>query len=220
MDNRERRGTLEAALAASIEGALVDLWTGMPGILQSFNVDAMTAVIQPAIQGQNQNKDGTWKNVNLPLLLDCPVQFPGGGGVTLTMPLKHGDEVWINFANRCIDAWWSQGGIQPQAEFRMHDLSDGFCFPKVWSKPNALANVSTTTAQLRSDDGEAFVELDPAGHIVNIVAPGGINITGPLTVTGAINATGNVIAGHAGADQVGLQTHKHAANNTPPTAGT
>lgn len=220
MDRRERAGTFEAALQATIEGALVDLWTGMPGIVQSFNAEAMTAVVQPSIQGQNQNQDGTWKNVNLPLLVDCPVQFSGGGGVTLTMPLKQGDEVWVNFANRCIDAWWSQGGIQPQAEFRMHDLSDGFCFPKVWSKPNALSNVSTTTAQLRSDDGEAFVELDPTGHIVNIVAPGGIKITGPVTVTGTINATGDVIAGHGGADQVGLQTHNHPANGQPPTPGT
>jgi hypothetical protein len=219
MDRRERLSDFEAAVAVLIEAALVDMWTGMPGIVQSFNAELMTAEVQPAIQAQHQQQDGSWQNKNLPKLVDCPVQFAGGGNVSLTMPLKKGDEVWINIANRCIDAWWEQGGIQPQAEFRMHDLSDGFCFPRIWSKPNALKNVSTTTAQLRSDDGEAFVELDPAGHIVNIVAPGGIKITGDVTITGGVSATKNVVAGHGGVDQVGLQTHGHPALNTPPSAG-
>src|ERR1700735_500945 len=156
MDRRERVNDFEAAVTVMVKAALHDLWTGMPGIVQSFNAAAMTAEVQPAIQGREQAQDGTLTNKNLPLLVDCPVQFPSGGGVTLTMPLKQGDEVWINIANRCIDAWWSQGGIQSQAEVRMHDLSDGFVFPKIWSKPNVLSNVSTTTAQLRSDDGEAY----------------------------------------------------------------
>jgi protein gp138 len=219
MDRRERAGDFQAALRVALSDLQTDLWTGMPGIVQSFNAVAITAVVQPAIQAQVQKQDGSWSNVTMPLLLDCPVHFQSGGGATLTFPLKKGDEVWVSFANRCIDAWWSQGGVQPQAELRMHDLSDGFCFPKIWSKPNAIANISTTTAQLRSDDGQAYVELDPAGHIVNIVAPGGINITGPVAVTGAITATGNVTAGQGGADQASLQLHIHPANNTPPTPG-
>jgi hypothetical protein len=228
MDRRERTNDLEAAIAVALKGALADLWTGMPGILQSFNAAAMTAVVQPAIQGQNQKQDGSWSNVNLPLLLDCPVQFSGGGGVSLTMPLKKGDEVWINFANRCIDAWWSQGGIQPQAEFRMHDLSDGFCFPKVWSKPNALSNVSTTKAQLRSDDGNTYVELDPTGHIVNIVAQAEINLTSPViklaggvvidgVMSGTVGGGGTIDLGNANLTSTGsitsqgkdLATHPH-----------
>ena len=45
-------------------------------------------------------------------------------------------------------------------------------------------------------------------------------LTGNLAVTGNITATGSIIAGLGGADQVNLQTHKHPANNTAPTAGT
>lgn len=40
------------------------------------------------------------------------------------------------------------------------------------------------------------------------------------TYAGDIHTAGNVIGGFGGADQVGLLTHGHAANNTPPTPGT
>ena len=44
--------------------------------------------------------------------------------------------------------------------------------------------------------------------------------SGGLTVTGDLHVTGAVIAGYGGADQVGLQTHKHTVGGTPPVAGT
>lgn len=205
--------------------------TTLPGIIESFDAAAMTAVVQPALKFQVRNEAGIWNWVTLPLLLDCPVHFPSGGGFTLTFPLAAGDEVLVHLAERCIDAWWQSGGVQPQAEFRMHDLSDGFVIPKVWSKPRALSGVSTTTTQLRSDDGSTYVEV-AGGQIVNVVAPTKIvletplvQVTGaievqnvnsvalPCQVTGEINATGNVVAGYGSGDQVGLQTHKHTQGN-------
>ena len=117
------------------------------------------------------------------------MHFPSGGGFTLTFPLAVGDEVYVALAERCIDGWWQSGGVQPQAEFRMHDLSDGFCFPKVWSQAKKITSPSITTAQLRSDDGVLYVEL-AAAHVCNIVAPGGVNITGNVHVAGTVIATG------------------------------
>lgn len=57
------------------------------------------------------------------------------------------------------------------------------------------------------------IELKEAGIVINT---GGI----PVLINGDLHATGAIIAGFGGADQVGVQTHKHPANNTPPTAGT
>ena len=47
----------------------------------------------------------------------------------------------------------------------------------------------------------------------------------PMTIAGDLHVTGAVIAGYGGADQVGLQTHKHgegtaAAGTVAPTAST
>jgi hypothetical protein len=94
----------------------------------------------------------------------------------------------VVFASRCIDGWWQSGGVQPPAEFRMHDLSDGFAIPGR-ARSRASSNVSTTTAQLRSDDGLAYVELDPAGHVVKIKAPGGIVLDGDVHITGSPRPT-------------------------------
>ena len=248
MERKERIPTdghnaLLVAVQAALDGFQSKVWTALPAFVQSYNAAKLTVECQPTIQAQVRQPDGTWVDTTLPLCVDCPVMFPGGGGFTLTFPIAAQTEGLLVFASRCIDAWWQSGGIQKQAELRMHDLSDGFFFPTGGlSNPNVPANASTTTAQLRSNDGLTYVEL-ANGSIVNIVAPNGVNIVGNLAVTGGlllggtieahaggvyagdIKTSGNVIAGDGTGDQVGLKTHTHtselAGNQTSsPTPGT
>ena len=100
----------------------------MPAVIVDFDPVAMTCSAQPAIRARVTAPSGGQQHMPLPLLLDCPVYFPSGGNCTLTFPVKPGDECLVVFASRCIDAWWQSGGVQDQAEMRMHDLSDGFVF--------------------------------------------------------------------------------------------
>lgn len=169
------------AMASVLDGRQTRIWTALPGYVVSFNAEAMTAVVQPTIQGRVTQIDtntgaATTSFQNLPTLLDCPVQFPAGGGCSLTFPVKPGDECLVVFASRCIDGWWYLGGVQPPMEARMHDLSDGFVLLGFRSKPRALSSVSTTSAQLRSDDGSTYVEINPTGQLVNVEAPQGLTI--------------------------------------------
>ncbi len=224
MDPRERLDDVGTAVQAALQGFQAKLWTGFPGIIVSFNAQAVTAVVQPAVQLTQTKQDGSTQPLTMPKLLDCPVQFQGGGNVLMTMPLTQGDEVWVNIANRCIDAWWQQGGVQPQMEQRLHDLSDGFCFPKVWSKPNAPANISTTASEWRSVDRSTFVQLDPNGRTVNITAPGGWSLNGPGTINGNVNQTGAYVASEEGTFN-GIEVSRHVhpgveaggASTEPPT---
>ncbi len=185
MPSRQERGTnLVGAVNVLFSNRQSELWTALPGIIQSFDPAKQTVVVQPTIQALvtiNELQDKEW--VDLPVLLDCPVFFPSGGGVTLTFPVKVGDECLVVFSSRCIDAWWQNGGVQVQAELRMHDLSDGFAFAGFTSNPRTLAGISTTTAQLRTDTGGAKVELNPVGEIVNIAGTV-VNITGTLIING------------------------------------
>lgn len=169
LDRRERSGELTEAFLCAQEGHQARIWTALPGIVQSFDAGKKTCVVQPAIQAQVQDAAGNVSWVTLPLLLDCPVQFPGGGGVTLTFPLALGDECLVVFSSRCIDAWWQSGGIQAQAELRMHDLSDGFCIPGISSLPAVPANISASRAELRAVDGQQRVWLDPTGNTVGLI---------------------------------------------------
>lgn len=160
MLRQERYEDENEMLLLTLQGWQSGIWTAIPGILEYFNKDEMTCVVQPAIKGVFRQKDGTEKIVTMPQCLDVPVQFIGGGfdsGFVLTFPMKKGDEGLIVFASRCFDAWWQNGGVQPQAEIRMHDLSDGFFIPGFRNKTRKIENFNETDAELRNEAGDVRV---------------------------------------------------------------
>jgi len=248
MDRRERGVDATDAMLAVIRGVKSELWTSLPGIIVSFNADAQTVEVQPAIKALIRGPMGAETWVNLPVLPDVPVVFPSGGGFTLTFPIQPGDECLVVFAARCIDAWWQSGGAQQQIEQRLLDLSDGFCIPGPHSQPRKLSGVSTSDVQLRSDDGSTFVAIQPGGAVqitapasVTITAPnimlqGNVTITGTLTQegdvaitgntvqTGDITATGAVLGTSLGIPGLNFSTHHHVAdhgvNVSQPIPGT
>lgn len=150
------------------------LRVAMPGIVQSFDPVEQTVTVQPAIKERIADQDGNVQTVNLPLLLDVPIVVPRAGGISLTLPVQAGDECLIIFGDMCIDAWWSHGGVQVQAEKRRHDLSDAFCILGVWSQPRRLSSYGTTSAQLRTDDGSQVIDISPSG----------ISLTGTVKING------------------------------------
>ncbi|MBK0706946.1 Gp138 family membrane-puncturing spike protein [Klebsiella pneumoniae] len=196
-------GSKEQADAQLAQAIMSAMRVSMPGIIQSFDPDAVTAVVQPAIKGAEQDESGAEVSVNLPLLVDVPVLFPRGGGCTLTFPVKAGDECLVIFADRCIDFWWQSGGIQEPVDERMHDLSDAFCIVGPQSQAKKIGGISTTAAQLRTDDGSAFIEV-AAGHDVTVKtsgkltasADGGTEITSPeIILNGNVTINGNLSQG-------------------------
>lgn len=209
---QERVNDPMVALQVAMRSGAAGIWTALPGIVQSFDPAAVTVTVQPAIQGVVTRPDGSVVAVNLPLLPDVPVVFPRGGGATLTFPVAAGDECLVVFASRCIDAWWQSGGVQIPMESRMHDLSDGFALVGPMSQAKKISGISTSAVQLRSDDGAAFVEINPASHAVNVqtsgnisataggnasvTASGAISLTAPtITLTGAIQLNGPITQG-------------------------
>lgn len=191
----ERLNDLEELIRSAIDGRLSGLWTTVQGYVDSLNSDG-TVNVQPTTQGLVLTKEGKEKWIDMPLLLNCPILRDGGGGWVITFPIQSGDEVVVFCASRSINNWFHKGGIQKQSNLRMHSLSDGFAFCGPRSIPRAIPSISTSSAQLRSLDGSQYIELAPGG-IVNIVAPGGVNITGALTATeeGTFNG-GHTVSAH------------------------
>lgn len=198
MDRRERMEDLQVALQAAQDGLQARIWTALPAIVQSFDPDGPTVTAQPSVQAQVRQADGTWKSVTLPVCTDCPVMFPSGGGMTLTFPLAAGDEGLLVFASRCIDAWWQQSGVQPQATTRMHDLSDGFFIPGGFSKPRAPASISTNAAELRNADRSTRIRVRADTGAVTIVSPAGITLQGPINLNGPVTF-GDTVSGASSA---------------------
>lgn len=224
MDPREQINERTESLAAMLDGRQSKMWTLLPGIVQSFDPATMRCSVQVAVSFTQIQSDGSPTTVTMPPLVDCPVQFPSGGGFTLTFYPEQGDECEVRFSSRCIDAWWQSGGVQPQQEFRMHDLSDGFVTVGIWSQPNVLPNIKRHATQLRNSAGDAYYELNSDG-VAKIVAPGGVSINGVIfTPGGDVHAPGEVVRGFGSGDQVTLGGHEHptagAGAPSPPTPGT
>lgn len=126
--------------------------------------------------------------VDVPPIFKVPVKWMRGGGFSVTCPLKKGDEGFLLFADMCIDYWWQFGqgnapkaanvdsasGSQTQMERRRHDVTDCVFLPGVWSQPNVLSNFSTSSLQIRSDDGNTVIDI--TGGTITITADSAVNI--------------------------------------------
>lgn len=234
-------GSDQNMATALTDDIMSNLRVALPGIIQSFDPDAVTCVVQPAVKGYESDDAGKKSSLSLPLLVDVPVIFPRGGGVTLTFPVKSGDECLLVFSDRCIDFWWQNGGVQESVDSRMHDLSDAFAIVGPQSQAQKISGVSTSAAQLRTDDGGAFIELDPGSHAVNVTtsgkltasAQGGTEINSPeIVLNGNVTINGNLSQGmgagggtatmlgpvnvtnDVSAGGISLQTHKHGGVET------
>lgn len=181
----------EEASKLQLEGHQATIWTGLPCIVSSFDPVNVTVEAVPAIQGLIKNKDGSQSFKTITKLVDVPVVFQRGGGYTSTFPVAAGDECFVVFSSRCIDGWWASGDITPPNDLRMHDLSDGFAFVGPFSQKTRIQNVSTTTAQFRSDDGKVFVELDKNAGLVRVKAPTQVTIDTPVTIFTGVTVVQN-----------------------------
>lgn len=208
MDRRELQDDPVEAQRAALDGRQAEVWTALPGIIQSFDPDALTVSVQSAINGVVTDERGQNYVSALPPFLDVPVVFPHGGGFSLTFPIKPGDECLVVFASRCIDGWWQSGGVQAPAERRMHDLSDGIAIPGPWSQALKLTpGADADNVQLRTDDGKAYVALRPdytieavnpaasltltPGGVVSVKADAEISLDAPrITISGNLTWTG------------------------------
>jgi hypothetical protein len=160
-DDEQREESPETAIRTMIEGELIDVHTSMPGIVKSFDAKTQTATVQPAIRRFFIGRG----YVDLPQCVDVPVSFPRYGNFVITGPVSPGDEGELRFSERCIDNWWTTGGVQDPAEPRMHDLSDASFTPGISSKGRVPANIASDALEIRTLNGQTVIRLE-AGAVI------------------------------------------------------
>lgn len=199
--DQQQAATPEEAHAAQIEGRLKDLHTCLPGVIVAFDPDKQTAQVQPAIQRIFTEKGA----VNLPVCVDVPVQFPGGGDFFLTFPVKAGDECILWFSERAIDNWHMTGGTAPPAEYRLHDLSDGMAMVGLNNQAKKIPDFNAADVELRTRTRDVRVTMKHDGTIENvnpvgntvlgadgsyvINAPGGFTVNAPSSTLNSAQTT-------------------------------
>jgi len=153
----------------TLSAAGIDFRVAAPGIIQSVDYDRQTCTVQLAIREQ-LNNEGTLEWVEIPTLPDVPFFVYSGGGYCLTLPISPGDDCLVIFGDNCMDAWWQSGGVQNQAEYRRHDLSDGFAVVGFRSQPQKIGGFSADSAMLRNAAGSAYIEI--SGDTIHIKSSG------------------------------------------------
>ena len=131
----DRTDSLAQIIQTAVKSALVDTHTSMPGCIVSYNRDLQTCSVQPCIK----RRYSTGEVVNLPIIQNVPVQFPGGGEFKMHYDLEKDDDVLIMFSERSIDEWIKKGGTVESTQKRIHDLTDAFVIPGVLPEPKAYS---------------------------------------------------------------------------------
>lgn len=149
--------TLEEVLSDAIEDRLLDLYTNMPGIVESYDSTKQTATIRPAIK--RTYEDGSV--VDRPLIQNVPVIFNRGKKSSDTFPLAKGDPVLLCFSMRSIDIWKKQGGSVDPKDFRKFNITDAYAIPGGSPQTNLIKNVHASHRRIVND--KALIEMQEAG---------------------------------------------------------
>lgn len=163
-----------------IKQSLADTRCASPAFLvEDMNTDKQTVVVQIAIQERVRIPQGqAWHDV--PPIVNVPVIFPRGGGFSLTLPLKKGNQGLLIFCDTCFDNWYLNGqdnappaanvsspsGSQRQFEIRRHYVHDCGFLPGMGSQNHVLTDYSADSMQLRSDDGNIVLDVSESGVAV------------------------------------------------------
>jgi hypothetical protein len=127
--------TLAEAIRTGIRASLVDLYTAMPGQVESYNATTNLANVQPVFKRKYEKDEEV---VNLPVINNVPVAFPRAGQAGITFPLKSGDNVLLVFSQRSLESWKTVGGLVEPNDPRTHDISDAIAIPGVYPLSNPM----------------------------------------------------------------------------------
>jgi hypothetical protein len=216
----ERARSLTSIIAQSFRVAL-------PAVVQSFDPGPPATVsVLIATNELVKYSEGAaaislkTEAMQLPLLQDVPVVMPGAGGWSMTFPIQPGDECLVVFADTPLDVWFQNGGVNnnPISQ-RRHSLSDAVAIFGLRSKPRGLAGYSTSSAQLRNDDGTVVIDL--TDDQVTVTAPAvAVECSGEVSVqartvsveaeTATVQASAVTLGSATTIDGKAFLTHTHS----------
>lgn len=207
--------TWPEVISGAIDSRLNNVFTAMPGRVESFDPTTQRAAIQPLVMGAYRDEADVRLVERMPIVADVPVVFPGAGPYRLTFPVVPGSTVLLIFTSSSLDKWLAVGGEVDPGDDRRNTISDAIAIPGLYSfggttgpgtptAPNdamVLWCKAGETIKLGGDDADdpivrksdlqAFISNTFAGHTHNpgtFVAPsGGGAVTGASA--GAAGAT-------------------------------
>jgi len=199
---KARDYTLANVVDYRVEKRLADVHTAIPGRVLAYDAAKQKVDVQPLVQVSYVNEDDETITVQLPVVTDVPVMFPGAGGYRITFPVKAGDQdgdtVLLVFAESSIDTWLANGGIVDPRDDRRFHLTDGIALLGLRDYAHALASASADAMTLGDDAGlQIFID----GSKVQIGSNAALDLDAVALATATATALSNIATW--------LTTHTH-----------
>lgn len=123
--------TLGEILLETVELVKGQLFVRLPGEVIRQDPNTLRIDVRLAVNARIKDPiTDELRPLELPVLSDVPVDYPGGGGFVITWPLVAGDSVYIMVCDRSIDEWRA-GDPSPATpeDPRRFSLSDATAYP-------------------------------------------------------------------------------------------
>lgn len=154
---------------AIVDTMMLDMKFCLPAKIVRYDADTQYADVQITLF--EKFNDGTLKLP--PVIPMVPVRHPraNGGKTRIHIPLVPGDDVTLNFSERSLDNWKSQGtsptdqttwGSDP-ADPRKNHITDAYATPGGSSIPDAFTVNDPTAVEIVNSDG--VIQILPNGDV-------------------------------------------------------
>jgi hypothetical protein len=193
---------VEAIIPEIMQHLLFNVHTSMPCQVISFDSAKQTVNVQPCLKRKFVGQDP----INLPVIEDVPVQYPGSGDYWVTFDIKKDSYVLVVFSERSIEQWFLNGGIVDPLDNRRFHLSDAIAIPGINPLVDAvtfLPPVEADTIAIRKKDGTQYIKLNADGAEMLVAK---LKVIGDLEVTGKADVTGNIASVTGNVDAAGTIT--------------
>lgn len=144
----ERAPTFAEVILRAVELGLARTHVALPAKIEKFDAATQLAAVQPYLKDTWEEEDGTETVMQIPVINNVPVQFPGGTDFVITFPVAVGDPCWLVFSDRSLEIWKQKGGIVDPVDLRRHHFSDAVALLGVRSKAGALAEFDSGAMRL------------------------------------------------------------------------
>jgi hypothetical protein len=185
--------SLKEVVQRNIERFMASVFTSIPAEVVGVDnyesqavIDVQPKIADVSVEDLSSMKFGILKNV--------PVKVYSGGGAVVTVPIKVGDVVMLEFAMRNIQNWKEGDNeeISTPNDARQFHISDAVAYPCIYQKTNN-PNPNPDDLELRFNG--SIVRLKEDGNIT-ISTKG--NITVEESVDIEVNNSGNVLVNTEG----------------------
>ena len=125
------------AIRFAIRQSLKDMYTCMPGIVESYDAETRRAVVKGALNIVTTKKE----EIEREAIHNVPVMFPSGGGFTMTFPLEPGDAVLLLYSQRGLAKWKKTLGVAAPDTIGFFSEKDAIAIPGFGSTQGELEHM-------------------------------------------------------------------------------